>query len=486
MRLPKVIAAQRLQTLLLLTTLAAIVTTVFIFFDLMKDFRSTVVSDASKSLANAVVELMQTEQRVMNPAARNARPDAALDEKLQQESYKILRAYPDVEGGYLFGTEVVGHSFPTYTEPGSELKQPEVERNAVLDALEESKRTGRIAARVFDDDSDLVIVSARAGQNGNLSAWGLKRHLHFNESRKLQRKLFLFTLLTVALASIIGALSISFRMRRGFAGIQEGLNRLRTDPSYRLSDQHHELRPIVAAVNEMAESRQRLEDDLRREDRLRVMGRVVAGIAHEIRNPLNSIRLTVQMLARRLRGQTGAAESIPLVLAEVDRLDTLLKSLLVFAPDEPGRLRQQPVRPILERTLALVRPQMQERGIENELLGPAELQAHIDGDHLQQAVMNLLLNAIDAAGAQGRVSVTLCSQAQQVEINVHDSGPGLNPDQQEHVFEAFYTTKQSGTGLGLAVTRTLLEKMGATIEYVAAASGAHFRILLPSRAEQKV
>jgi signal transduction histidine kinase len=271
-------------------------------------------------------------------------------------------------------------------------------------------------------------------------------------------------------------------MQRGFAAIQTGLSQLRTRADYRLPDQNHELRPIVHAINEMADSRERLESELRREDRLRVMGRIVAGIAHEIRNPLNSIRITIQVLERRLRKQAIAEESFRLVLAEVDRLDGLLQSLLVFRPEESGRLRRQPLRPVLERTMMLVKPHVRDRGILTELDAPSDIEAYVDGDHLHQAVMNLLLNAIDAAGPGGRVTIQVRENNSQVTISVRDSGPGLTGDQREHLFEAFYTTKAKGTGLGLAVTRTLLEQMGGGIQYIAGEAGAHFEILLPVEA----
>ncbi|MCW5981420.1 MAG: HAMP domain-containing histidine kinase [Bryobacteraceae bacterium] len=486
MPFPKVRAAQRLQTLLLLTTLTAMAVAVLLFSDLVRSFRSTVVSDAGKSLANAVRELLQERAVHSHPPA-----GAGGHVLLQRVSYDVLRSYPDVEGGYIAGESVIGHSFPTYTEPGSALRQPPIERDAVLDALAESRRTGEIAQRVFDDHLDLVVVSVLAPRDGDLAAWGLKRYIGFNQSRHLQRNLIPVGVLVLGLLGIAGALGISYRLQRGFAAIQAGLAQLQTDPSYRLSGQQHELQPIVTAINRMAESRQRLEADLRREDRLRVMGRVVAGIAHEIRNPLNSIRLTVQMLARRLRGNEAAEESVPMVLAEVNRLDSLLKSLLVFGAGEPERPRRQPVRPILERTLALAKLQMRERSIEAELDGPADLCACVNADHLQQAVMNLVLNAIDAAEPGGRVAVAFEQVDSRVRISVKDSGPGLTARQQEHLFEAFYTTKSSGAGLGLAVTRILLEKMGATIEYVPdadahgdrpSAAGAHFRIELPAEA----
>jgi signal transduction histidine kinase len=205
----------------------------------------------------------------------------------------------------------------------------------------------------------------------------------------------------------------------------------------------------------------------------------VAGIAHEIRNPLNSIRLTIKVLERRLRKHGIGEEEVSIVTAETDRLDKLLNSILVFGADEPGRLHRQPILPVLERTMALVKPQVEERCVATCLSASPELEARMDGDHLQQAMMNLLLNAIDAAGRGGQIQVSAQQNNSHVEIDVEDSGPGLTKEQQERLFEAFYTTKTSGTGMGLAITRTLLEKMGATIQYVASGSGAHFRILLP-------
>ena len=186
-----------------------------------------------------------------------------------------------------------------------------------------------------------------------------------------------------------------------------GTGTLRTDVHYRLPDQNHELRTIVQAVNTMADSRQKLEADLRREDRLRVMGRVVAGIAHEIRNPLNSIRLSARLLAKRLHGQAPATEIITLITGEIDRLDSLLKSLLVFGADEPEKMRRQPLQPVLERTLALVKPHAEEHGVMIRVAAPGECEALVDGNYLQQALMNLLLNAIDASGRNGEVGLSL-------------------------------------------------------------------------------
>lgn len=508
-RFPRVVASQRLQALLLLTALGAVVLGCLLVTDLVRNFRSAVVSDASKSLANALKELREAEERWSKQQARagsNA-PREALDTALRLVSYEVLRSYPDIEGGYYLEDEPIGHSFPTYTEPGSGLKQPDIERNAVLACLAASRASGNMALDAFDDGRDLVVVSASAAAGRRFAVWGLKRYIDFNSFShtpgthhrdhagagtksyldfnaygRLLHQLALGGLMLVSLASIGTVLKLSFGMQRSIAGIQAGLARLRTDLNYRIPDQRDELSSMATAINEMAASRQKLEGDLRREDRLRVMGRVVAGIAHEIRNPLNSIRLTLEVLKRRLARHHIGQEEVALLAAETERLEKLLNSILVFGAGEPSRIFVQPILPVLERTMALVKPQIEDRGIAAQVTAPPGLEAAVNGDHLQQAMMNLLLNAIDAAGTGGRIQVSLQHVNGHVEVDVLDSGPGLSSEQQERLFEVFYTTKDSGTGMGLAVTRTLLEKMGATIQYVGSDPGAHFRILLPAGA----
>jgi signal transduction histidine kinase len=469
---------------LLVTALLAIVGTGLLVVDLTRNLRTVVISDTHKALANSVQELQQFRLRAQVDPKDLMRADA----ELRKVSYEVLSSHPDIEGGYLLNEKVIGHSFPTYTEPGSTLYQPLLEHQEVLSALAESRRTGLVARRVVQDRKDLVLVAVLASPANTFSAWSLRRILNFSDSSELTKRYLLVLVMVISLISIGIVLRLSMALQREFALIRTGLQNLGTDPNYRLPDQGGELRTIVQAINSMADERQEMETALRREDRLRLMGRMVAGIAHEIRNPLNSIRLTSRVLARRLAEQPQAQESTALITNEIDRLDSLLNSLLVFRADEPGKLRIQAIQPLLDRTLALVKPHAAERNVELQLRASSECAANVDGDHLQQALMNLLLNAIDAAGKGGVVAVSVSRSGDGVEIRVEDSGPGLNAEQRDRAFEAFYTTKTNGTGLGLAVTKTLLEKMGATIEVAddgqetSKPTGACFRISLRSGA----
>jgi two-component system C4-dicarboxylate transport sensor histidine kinase DctB len=126
----------------------------------------------------------------------------------------------------------------------------------------------------------------------------------------------------------------------------------------------------------------------------------------------------------------------------------------------------------------LVQPQAGAARIRIETEG-TDLRARIDGQRLTQAVMNLLLNALDA-DPQCDVRVRLCGRNSKVAIEVHDSGPGLSEDQRQHLFEAFYTTKPDGTGLGLAVSREFVAEMGGTLTYRNGSTGATFMIELPA------
>jgi len=481
-KFPRSVAAQRWQMWLLITALLAIVVTAVLVVDLTRNLRTVVISDTNKALANAVQELQQFRGRAQLPVGIFDQRENA-DTALRKISYEVLSSYPDIEGGYLLDDKVIGHSFPTYTEPGSTLYQPVLEHQEVLSALAESRQTGKVARRTVQDHRDLVLVAVLASGDGDLSAWSLRRILNFSDSSELTKRYLLVIVMFVSLISIGIVLRLSVGLQREFALIRTGLEKLRTDPNYRLPDQGGELRNIVRSINSMAQGRQELETALRREDSLRLMGRVVAGIAHEIRNPLNSIRLTSRVLARRLADQPQAQESTSLITTEIDRLDSLLSSLLVFGADEPGKLRRQPIQPLLERTLALVKPHAKERNVELRLHSDADCEAYVDGDRLQQALMNLLLNAIDASGTNGGVALSMTESSDHVEINVEDSGPGLTADQQDRIFEAFYTTKPNGTGLGLALTKTLLEKMGATIDVNNRRdNGACFRISLKTGA----
>jgi signal transduction histidine kinase len=474
---------RRLQLQLLFILLAAVLVaalSVLLISDAVQSAEGVVLADAARTLTGAASELdQQYQDRVSADSAWLALPVAAQDTSLRGVSQAVLRSYPGVEGGYYDGSHFLGYSYPTHDTGEKKTDVPTAELDDILATITQSRAAG-VAQRVLRGQHDIVVIEAKADRQNGFASWTMKRLAGRSDPGSHRREILLSALVLAALISIAGTLATGVLLQRGIVQIKTGLSALESDFSHRLPERNDELGEISHSINRMAEVRQNLEADLRREDRLRTVGRLVAGIAHEIRNPLNSIRLSIQYMERRLGNNGVRAEDLHPVIEEVDRLSALLTNLLTFQKTRQPDLRDVPVAPVVQKCVSLVQPQADARNIEIRTeTGPSGLEARFDPEHLKQMLMNLLLNAIDAAGQNGTIDVRLKQDEAMTRIQVHDSGPGLTEEQKEHLFEAFYTTKADGTGLGLAVSRELATGMGGDLRYRNDRPGATFEIELP-------
>jgi signal transduction histidine kinase len=185
------------------------------------------------------------------------------------------------------------------------------------------------------------------------------------------------------------------------------------------------------------------------------------------------------LLEQRRRTNTIRADDLQLVKDEVDRMNTLLTDLLDLQRVRQPRPAHQELEPVVQRCLDLIERQAAMQGSRVDLLAYERgLSALFDAQLLTQALVNLLLNALEASGEGGLVEIRIVREDGAVQLEVQDDGPGLTAEQQEHLFEAFYTTKTDGTGLGLAVSRELMRGQGADLFFRAGGSGATFVIRL--------
>jgi signal transduction histidine kinase len=192
---------------------------------------------------------------------------------------------------------------------------------------------------------------------------------------------------------------------------------------------------------------------------------LVGRMAHEMRNPLNSIRLSLQMLAQRQEQKRLQAGDFQMVMDEVDRMNGLLSDLLTFQQPRPANIQPRAVGPLLEECTQLVRPQAGKQGVDLVLAIHTARPTLMDEQYFRQIVVNLILNAIDVSRRGDQIDIQATATDGRVAVEISDHGPGLTPEQQEHLFEPFYTTKTNGHGLGLAVSRELAESMGASLFY---------------------
>jgi two-component system, NtrC family, sensor histidine kinase HydH len=213
---------------------------------------------------------------------------------------------------------------------------------------------------------------------------------------------------------------------------------------------------LARTVRRQAAERDRLQTDLRRSERLAALGKLLAGVAHEVRNPLAGIRSTAQLWQRGVVGLDQ--ESLGGLVHEVDRLEEIVSRLLQFSRADGQDLAPGDVNAVLAEAARLASGTAVAKGVLVEVeLDPDLPQVAMSPSALLQVFRNLTTNALQAMTAGGtlRLSTRRELSRQTIEASVADTGPGLAPEALKHLFEPFYTTKAEGTGLGLAIAREI-------------------------------
>jgi nitrogen-specific signal transduction histidine kinase len=241
----------------------------------------------------------------------------------------------------------------------------------------------------------------------------------------------------------------------------------------------------------------RLESQIRRSDRLASLGTLSAGMAHEIKNPLVSIKTFAQLLPERYEDSDFRETFSNLIGHEIDRIDSLVNQLLRFARPAKPQLRPMHVHEVLDKALLLVGHRLYQKDIKLTRSWDANVDTiRADGDQLEQVFLNFFINAMDAMKNGGELTVSTqirtdeewISPLQQsngqgneiLRVTIRDSGEGIRGEDLPHVFDPFFTTKDYGTGLGLSVVHGIIQEHGGQIEVESELKkGTSFHILLP-------
>jgi two-component system sensor histidine kinase HydH len=239
---------------------------------------------------------------------------------------------------------------------------------------------------------------------------------------------------------------------------------------------------LVLLLRDLREIRD-LQEKVRRSERLASLGRLAAGVAHEIRNPLSSIRGFAQYFMRRLKGQEEEQGYASIMVKEVDRLNRVISELLDFArPKKPHR-EPQALEEIIDYSLKLLQSEFSQLKIKVEKSFEPDLpNVEVDRDQISQAFLNLLLNSLESMEGEGKIKVSLkrMSQSPALEVAIMDTGRGIAREDLGKVFEPFFSTKRKGSGLGLAIVHQIVENHGGDIAVDSQEGmGTTFRITLP-------
>ncbi len=229
-----------------------------------------------------------------------------------------------------------------------------------------------------------------------------------------------------------------------------------------------------------------MEEQLERSRRLASLGRMAAGIAHEIRNPLGTLRGFAQYFGSR-PGDEAGREYAELMIGEVDRLNGSISALLQFSrPREP---ELQPVRlgELFEKTARLLEHDFTSNTITLRLQSSCDEPVSADPDLLLQVLLNLLKNAVSASGPGSEITLSCRRDREQVRISVTDSGRGMSREEREQMFDPFFSTRKSGTGLGLAVSHQIVEQHGGFFEVESwPGEGTTITVVLPVDGQRKM
>jgi signal transduction histidine kinase len=216
--------------------------------------------------------------------------------------------------------------------------------------------------------------------------------------------------------------------------------------------------------------------------RIQIMGRQFSGVPHELKNPLNAMTIHLELLKQKL-GSDPAGSHVEVIRQEVRRLDERVQALMRFVKPEEVSFGPVPIAPLLANVLAAVRPEAERANVTIET-GCADRALIVEGDSrlLRDAFLNLVQNAVQAMPKGGRLSVT-CGEAEgrRVQLRVEDTGVGIAPENLERIFELYFTTKEKGTGMGLALVFRTVQIHDGTIDVESTVGvGTAFIVVLPS------
>lgn len=380
---------------------------------------------------------------------------------------------------------VLAHS--RFAEYGNIYKD-ELTRSALGTAgfLERSIIFDRLPAR------DLAMPLAIAGKRWGCLRVGIPLDSLRRELTLLGGQIALFAILFT-----LGALGIFFLIGNGLARplsvLARQMEEVDSELDLHLPQSHRRdelgtlqnsfgrmLKRLYSSERERDESVRRLLEN----ERLVTAGRIVAGVAHEINNPLAGIDGALTVLERRPQ---ALGDYLPLLKGEVERIAAIVSQLLDLS--RAGELHKELVEvpTLIEQSLQICRLAIKGKLIELHLVGsPPEITISCDPRKVQQVVLNLVINAIDAMENKGRIELCAAIAGNEFCLQVRDQGPGIPEQLREHIFTPFFSTKPAGkgTGIGLAFSRSTIEKHGGTLRLLETFDGACFEICIPVKSSE--
>ncbi len=231
-----------------------------------------------------------------------------------------------------------------------------------------------------------------------------------------------------------------------------------------------------------AESARRIEDEIELSRRMSASGHVTRGVAHEVKNPINAIVLHLQLLRNKLQQvDPDTSRHVDIIDSEIHRLDRVVQILVDFTRPRDLRLEETDLHLVLDQVSLLAAPDASQHGVKLKWeLPPESIPVKIDTDLMKQAILNVVLNGVQAMPSGGTLTITAHREDDVVVAEIRDQGVGIPPELQEKIFELYFTTKKTGSGIGLAQTYQIMQWHYGSVDFESATGkGTTFRLRLP-------
>ncbi len=251
-----------------------------------------------------------------------------------------------------------------------------------------------------------------------------------------------------------------------------------------IKDENNRIEYVVGVMRDITEEKI-FNEELVRARTLSTLGQYSNELAHEIRNPLNAINIQMSLLEREigkhdLRSSEELCDIVKVVKEEISRLNKLARDCLNFSKSGDLKRKDENISLIFEELLALITPHAELNGIYIYLGMLKDCpQVLVDKDRLKQALLNIIINAMDVMTGGGDIDINVSKENGRLNISIKDTGPGIPEEQHDKIFDLFYSTKSGGTGVGLAITKNIIHAHGGNIRFKKLRKGAEFIIELP-------
>ena len=463
------------------------------------------MTDAATQVNLALERMTRHFENAARASGLRAAPESspiANHDTLRSIALESLTDLTGLEGGFYALTEgrLLGYAFPTYLGSGPKTDIPEAERPAILRLVRHAVATQTAVQERIERGFDVILFGAAPLLHEGRSVgatWVMHRLPGIRNPQWRNYGVALLVMLTMAGLVAGGAWFIAHRLDHAVMHLIERIHMLPQQAPHSMhATGNAELDRVVFAINRLVKAvrrqqarREQLERRLHHTDRLAILGRLVAGVAHEVRNPLSSIRLKLQLAGRGPLDPMKLMSTFDVVEQEISRLDRLVARLLSLA--RPASTGETPTN--LSRFIEGRLQHWRTRGVEFDVVVDCSLTesangaTRVDQDRLGQILDNLMANAFDAVSdTGGTIQIDGSMDAGgTLQLAVTDSGPGISEEVRAHLFEPFFTTRPHGTGLGLFLSAEMARASGGTLVYVQPPQGgSRFEIRLPSGPEE--